>query len=287
MIIVDISNLMSACAFQVAKPKQDLDAMLLKHSILSSLMYLTRGHSNVIIACDGRNNWRKTVFKYYKGQRGTNRESSGLPWPEIFAVFAETIEILRKYSPFRVLQVDEAEADDVIFSVCKNLSADPDFSDHILIASSDKDLLQIQLHCRPGLISQYSLINKKNLTENVDEIRDIYYTKLRKGDRGDGVPGMLSPDDIFMHVKARQRPITKAIVEATPNIETMREYALRNGVSDYFERNYKMVSFDCVPVDIINKIVDQFRNSKVAGSSMDFYIFLLQNGFPRVASLVR
>ena len=92
-------------------------------------------------------------------------------------------------SPYKVLDVDGAEADDVIAVLTARLSS----NSSVLILSSDKDFSQLQKY--PN-VTQYSPILKRFI--KIDDPKTFIREHVLRGDRGDGIPNFLSPDDTFV-----------------------------------------------------------------------------------------
>lgn len=102
----------------------------------------------IIIAVDGRNNWRKEVDPEYKANRKDLREQSkDINWDHQFELFDQLLDNLRVSTPFRIIKVNRLEADDVIAvgtrffedKDCVILSCDADYeqlaSDRVKIFS--------------------------------------------------------------------------------------------------------------------------------------------------------
>ena len=96
----------------------DIEVDLLRHMVVNSI----RGHKHkfgreygeIVIACDSKKYWRKQYFPYYKANRKKAREASGFNWPLIFDTINILKEELRAFFPYRIIEVEGAEADDVI-----------------------------------------------------------------------------------------------------------------------------------------------------------------------------
>ena len=85
---------------------------------------------------------------------------------------------------------------------------------------------------------------------------------MLKGDRGDGIPNFLSPDDTFVKGERQKVINSKKLQEwVTQDAETIctNDVMLRG-----FKRNQMLVDFDYIPDDIRGKIVETFDNTKVA-----------------------
>ena len=152
----------------------------------------------MVICCDGKDNWRKKVFPEYKANRRKNREEDATDWKTLFELLHEMRDDISKYFPYKVMHVDEAEADDIIAVIVRELSEEP-----TLIVSSDKDFIQLQ---KFDNVKQWSPLQKKFV---VGDPVESLYDKTIRGDTGDGVPNILSSDDTFIIEGKRQTPITK------------------------------------------------------------------------------
>ena len=74
-----------------------------------------------------------------------------------------------------------------------------------MIVSGDKDFQQLQRYKK---VSQYSPITRKTITLNNIEATEYLANHIISGDKGDGVPNVLSQDDCIVE-GIRQRPISK------------------------------------------------------------------------------
>ena len=151
-----ISNLMQHLK-QVAKA-DEISEELVRHmsinTIRSNVKQFKAKYPNVILCCDNKKYWRREVFPFYKSQRKHDREASGYDWGMIFDTLNKIRDDLKEYFPYKVLDVDGAEADDVIAVLTARLSS----NSSVLILSSDKDFSQLQKY--PN-VTQYSPILKR------------------------------------------------------------------------------------------------------------------------------
>jgi 5'-3' exonuclease len=205
MIIFDyqqiaISNLME----QIGSSKSSVDETLVRHMILNSLRtYVKKFRAthgpDIVIACDNRNYWRRDIYPHYKAGRKKARASSGHDWSSIFDSLNKIREELKEHSPYKVLDIDGAEADDVIGVLVQKFAA----TEPIMILSSDKDFAQLQ---RYPNVEQYSPILKKYIKEPFPLVQ--LKQLIIRGDKSDGIPNILSSDDVFI-TGGRQKPITE------------------------------------------------------------------------------
>mgnify|MGYP007083429941 CR=1 FL=1 len=223
MIIVDLSQVMiSNLMVQLGNhTNTELEEDLLRHMILNSIRSYNQKFKNeygeMIIACDAGNNWRREVFPYYKANRRKNREKSELNWAQIFDTLSKVREELKEYFPYRVIQIDTAEADDIIGTLVHKFG---NTSEKILVLSGDKDFVQLQRYMN---VKQYDPVQKKWRTTN-DPDRFIR-EHIMRGDTGDGVPNFLSADNTFV-IGGRQKPISQKKLDAWIHMDP-REFVMR------------------------------------------------------------
>ena len=264
MIFVDFNQVCISNIMQDIKNNSDIEENLVRHMILSSLLMYKqkfgREYGELVICCDSPKSWRKDVFPFYKANRKSYRESSDFDWKKIFLILNKIRDELRESFPYRVIEVDGAEADDIIGQFALNAKQP------VLILSSDKDFIQLQSN--PN-VKQYSIIQKKYL----NGINPDTYLKehIIKGDRGDGIPNILSDDDTFVSQK-RQNKLQKIKIESWIQMDP-QEFCNDRMYRNYC-RNEQLVSLHKTPSDIIDKIVDLYKNYKDNGRSKLFNYFV-------------
>lgn len=264
MILVDFNQVCISNIMQDIKSNSDIEEDLVRHMILSSLlMYkqkFSQQYGELTICCDSPKSWRKEVFPFYKANRKNYRESSDFDWKKIFLILNKIRNELRESFPYRVIEVEGAEADDIIANFAVNAKQP------LLILSSDKDFIQLQKN--PN-VKQFSIIQKKYL--NGVDPTNYLKQHIIKGDRGDGIPNILSDDDTFVSQKRQSKIVTARLnswINMEPN-EFCNDRMFRN-----YCRNEQLVDLNKTPSDIIDKIVDLYQNYKDNGRSKLFNYFV-------------
>lgn len=272
MIILDynqvaIANLMTS---NLAKnTNSDISQEnLLRHMILNSIrmnkVKFEKEYGDLVIACDSKNYWRKDIFPYYKAARKRNRQESSLDWNEIFRILNKIRDELLEYFPYPVLNIETAEADDVIATLChehgKELGGNP-----ILILSGDKDFMQLQKYSN---VSQYDPIRKKWIKTNSP--CKFLLEHILRGDVSDGIPNVLTEDDCFA-IGARQRQLRSKYIDKVINegTEVMSTDALIN-----FQRNKKLIDLDLIPLNLQKTILVEYdkQSSKTRSKLFNYFI---------------
>ena len=252
-----ISNLMVT----LSRDSMELSEDLVRHMVLNSL----RGHNKkfrkeygeMVIACDSKNVWRRQIFPNYKAGRKANRAKSEHDWDAIFSMLHNIKDEIRNFLPYKVIEIETAEADDIIATLVNRLQrmTGPNHAKKVLILSGDKDF--IQLH--NNNIRQYNPVLSKFVGKG--EEPSIYIKEhILKGDRSDGVPNILSDDNVFIEGR-RQRPLSKKKIDAWVKevFMTFTEEEQKN-----YNRNRKLIDLNCIPPELEAKIINEFNDVKVA-----------------------
>ena len=279
MIIFDyqqvaISNLME----QIGSSKTAVEESLVRHMILNSLRtYVKKFRDShgpeVIIACDNKKYWRRDIFPHYKASRKKIREASGHDWATIFECLSKIKQELKDYSPYKVIDVDTAEADDIIAVLTMKYSA----TQKVMILSSDKDFAQLQKY--PN-VDQYSPILKKYIKEPLPaaQLKQL----IIRGDKGDGIPNILSADDCFV-TATRQKPITEVKIIKWMNqqpAEFCNEEMLRN-----YNRNELLIDLAKIPDGLKQNILDTYGDTK-AKTKQQFMNYLMSNRLKNLLEVI-
>lgn len=250
-----ISNLMQHLK-HVAKAdeiSEDLVRHMSINTIRSNVKQFKNKYPNIVLCCDNKKYWRRDYFPFYKSQRKHDREASGLDWGLIFDTLNKIRDDLKEHFPYKVIDVDGAEADDVIAVLTARLAP----HGNVLILSSDKDFGQLQKY--PN-VTQYSPILKRFI--KIDNPSLFIKEHIIRGDRGDGIPNFLSPDNTFaagerqkaINSKRLQEWLSQDVSDICTTDEMLRGYT----------RNKVLVDFDYIPNEIKSKIVEAFEETKPA-----------------------
>ena len=251
MILLDLNQVMISNLMMQIGNSEKLDEHLIRHMVLNSIrMYRQKfkNYGELIICCDDKNYWRKQLFPYYKSHRKEDREKSSLDWGKIFKILNKIREELKVYFPYKVLQIEHAEADDIIGTLTSRFGKylTSESSEKILILSGDKDFGQLQKYAN---VDQYSPVTKRWI--KVNDPRRFLKEHIMRGDRGDGIPNFLSKDSAIIS-KERQKPLSSKKIDSWVDLEPesfCTEETLRN-----YKRNEQLVDLDFVPMEIVKKI---------------------------------
>lgn len=285
MILIDYSQVALAAilTFQHDLKSGDQDKVinLIRHVALSSIKSYKKKYGKeygeIVICCDGRKYWRRDLFEYYKAGRKKARAASDLPWALIFDTLSAMRDDIAKNFPYRVLHIEQAEADDIIAVIAKwsqsndlveqGLITEPQ---KVMILSSDHDFIQLQ---KWDNISQYSPNVKKLIKANAKELREKRITHIVKaGD--DGIPNIFSADDVFVKGERQKTVSAKRLDEfLAKGIAACRnDEEIRN-----WHRNEKLIDFEFIPENIQKTIVESYLNNPPKGDKMTAMKYLMDH----------
>jgi 5'-3' exonuclease len=279
MIIFDynqvaISNLME----QIGSSKTQVEEGLVRHMILNTIRTYVKKFKEshgpeVVLACDNKNYWRREIFPHYKASRKKAREASGHDWNTIFECLNTIKEELKQNSPYKVVEVHTCEADDIIATLTMNRAA----NEKIMILSSDKDFAQLQKFSN---VEQYSPILKKFIKEPLPsaQLKQL----VIRGDKSDGIPNILSADDIFV-AGGRQKPITEAKIINWMNQEP-KEFCNDEMFRNY-TRNQTLIDLTKIPENLKQEILHNYENAK-GKTKQQFMNYMIANRLKNLLEVI-
>ncbi len=290
MIVVDynqtaISSLMANLA---GRRDVEVNIPLVRHMIINALRSYRKKFGpefgDMVIACDNRHYWRRQYFPNYKANRKKSRDESGFDWNSIFEALHLVRSELTEHFPYPVIDVDGAEADDVIavlaeYSQTMNTDGLMPSAEPFLVLSGDHDFNQLQ---KWSNVKQYAPVQKKfiKLTETPHA---VLMEHIIMGDKGDGVPNILSCDDTFINGD-RQRPIRKDKL-AEWKTQKPEEFINSDEMWRNYQRNRELVDLSRIPEDIKESIIDSYEMQK-GGDRSGLLNYFIANRMTQLIELV-
>lgn len=264
MIVVDFNQTAISTFMAETRGRTDIEVNipLLRHMIINTI----RGYKNkfgeefgqIVIACDNRHYWRRDVFPYYKASRKKAREDSGYDWSSIFEALHQIRNELDQFFPYPVIDVEGAEADDVIGALAEYSQTSKngtlfEEAEPFLVISGDHDFQQLQ---KWSNVQQYSPMKRKliKLTETPEA---VLMEHIITGDKGDGVPNILSDDDTFVTDK-RQKPIRKVLLAEWKEMKP--EDFITGDMASGYVRNKQLVDLSMTPQEIKDAVVTSYES---------------------------
>ena len=254
MIIFDFNQVaISSLMEQIGSSKKPVEESLVRHMILNVIRTYVKKFKathgpEVVIACDNKHYWRRDIFPQYKASRKKNRDASGHDWASIFECLHKIKEELKENSPYKVVDVDTCEADDIIAVLSTKYAA----HGKVMILSSDKDFAQLQKF--PN-VEQFSPILKKFIKEQLPAAQ--LKQMIIRGDKGDGIPNILSPDGVFVE-GGRQKPITEVKIIQWMN-QQPEDFCVGEMLRNY-KRNEMLIDLSKIPNNLQENILDKYES---------------------------
>lgn len=267
MIIIDMNQIsVASLMMHLSMEKTKIvETDKVRHMILNSVrMYrqqFNEEYGEVVLAYDSKHYWRRDFFPYYKKNRKKVRDNDGNNWEDIFECLNKIKQEIKDYMPYKHLEIQGAEADDIIAVLAKNID------EKMMIVSGDKDFIQLHKYKQ---VRQYSPILKK-LVQGEDPI-DYIKVHILKGDSSDGIPNVLSNDNVFVE-GIRQRPLSKKKIEAWKEGEFEGTTATQEVMRNY-ERNKTLIDLDNVPVELSENILKTFHEAPCGDRSKILSFFI-------------
>jgi preprotein translocase YajC subunit len=136
-----------------------------------------------------------------------------------------------------------------------------------LIISSDMDFIQLQKY--PG-VDQF--VPKKKSFLKVDN--PVLYLKehIIRGDKDDGIPNILSNDDVFIS-GGRQKSIMTAKLQEWVKFPRIEDFCTTEEMVRNYHRNTGLIDLDQIPLDIETSIMDRYQTCEVGNKKkmMDYF----------------
>ncbi len=263
MILIDFTQtIIASLMVNLKRNEGEISEDFLRYLILNSLRNYQKRYSptygKIVLCTDAGNPWRRDFFPLYKAGRKKARDNDDNDWKLIFDTLQIVKDEIRENFPYHYMYVPNCEADDIIAVLTQRFHKEED----ILIVSGDKDFQQLLKYDN---VQQYSP-NRNDFITPEGGAEHFLKEHILKGDKGDGIPNILSNDDC-LDLGIRQTPLRKNILEKYMriSIENDDKY-FRNYI-----RNRTLIDFDLIPNEIIDSINTEYDNTEpVQGKVYDF-----------------
>jgi len=280
MILIDYN---AVAIGNLVVQRLNVDENLIRHMILNSIrMYrqkFQKEYGEVVIVADGQANWRRDVFPQYKYKRRKSRDESSIDWNEAFRIINMVRDEIRENFPYKVMHQPNCEADDVIAKLALETQ---EFGKHepVMIISADHDFIQLHKYDN---IKQYSPMLKKFVKDKNPRLYSM--THIFKGDGGDGVPNVLSDDNVFVDDR-RQTPVTKKKLDTWLEAEDLQK-VMGDTIYRNYLRNKKMIDLTETPDAIKEQIINSFENQDPGKNKGKVFPYLVRKRCKRLVECVQ
>lgn len=274
MILIDNTQLLIASIFSQYKNINDVSEDVVRHIVVNTYrMYRSRfkdKYGELVICQDSADPWRRDYFPNYKANRKKTHDKDREQWDRVFEILSKIRQEVKENFPYKNMHIDRCEADDIIATLAMEYSK----TEPVLIISSDKDFQQLQ---RYENIKQYSPIHKNFLTcENPSQ---FLFEHLVRGDTSDGVPNILSDDDVFVEDNKRQKPVSA---------KKLKEW-MSSGVPSEHERNMErnkiLVDLTYIPEEYQRSILDEYSTQE-NGNKNKVFNYLVQHNMKLILETI-
>jgi hypothetical protein len=234
------------------KPEKDM----VRHMVINALrgfnIKFKEKYGEMVLCSDASDPWRREIFPLYKHKRRKGRDDSATDWKQIFEIISDIKNEIAENFPYKVMYIENAEADDIIATLVSEQKENV-----YLIISGDKDFIQLQHY---GNVYQWSPLLKGFIGEQEDP-KKFLHEQIIKGDRADGIPNILSADNVFEQ-GIRQKPINTKRLEEWSNLNNI---PLGSETRKYYERNKKLIDLSMIPENIKSDVINKYKTYKVVG----------------------
>lgn len=308
MILIDFNSLLfqythSCISILKLKPqengKYNINDFItqLKTFLLNELFNIQKTHinyGNIVLCIDNTvgGNWRKNIFKDYKKSRTTlyKDKSNPIPFYELFTHISELIKNISLNTSWKVVSVENAEADDCILCLANAYK-----NEQILIISSDKDMIQAQKN--PN-VKQFSPLLKKYInysTKDTSSLDEWILEHVILGDAADDIPRIFDNteytktfkeflqnnnlstnekdfenlDDNTIEEFSQKYPKENIWIKQRIGTKTIQKMIRNNTIHEFiskykdnYERNKLLILGENIPKNIQENIIKEFSKEK-------------------------
>ena len=267
MILVDLNQVLISNYMAQTKGRDLPNISMFRHMVLNSIrgynLKFKKEYGEPILCSDASDPWRRELFPNYKYQRRQVREENPDTWVDLFDIIMEVKDEISQNLPYMVLHVDNAEADDIIAILCREANNN---KEKVMIVSGDKDFIQLQKYDK---VKQYSPIQKKFVGTDLNPVVFLH-EQIIKGDRSDGIPNILSDDNVFV-AGIKQQPIHKKRLEEWSKLDNI---PLGSITRLNYQRNKKLIDLEEIPIQLQENIINRYRTYKVPNRSKLLQYFI-------------
>ena len=269
MILVDLNQVLISNYMAQTRGQKPPNIDMFRHMVLNSIrgynLKFKEEYGRPILCADSANPWRREYFPNYKYQRKQVRletQESSDKWDDLFDIITVVRQEIAENFPYMVLSVDNAEADDIIAILCREAHNN---KEKVMIVSGDKDFIQLHKYDE---VKQFSPIQKKFIKDD-DPVKYLH-EQIIKGDRSDGIPNILSDDNVFV-TGEKQQPIHKKRLQEWAELDNI---PLGSITRLNYQRNKKLIDLEEIPVAIQEDIINTYRSYQIPDSSKLLQYFI-------------
>jgi len=259
VLFFDVHNLVYRCLhISNFSAPEDLEFFYWRFLMMNSFFAAIKQFNpdKVIFAIDHKHNWRKEIYKDYKGQRKEARRKSSIDFEKFYPVMDSFLTDFKKvFGNIYSIKNEGCEADDIIAVLCREKMMNM----KKIIITTDNDMIQL---LKIPKVKIYNPVKKKFI-ESINPQMDLE-VKILTGDTSDNIP----------QIKSR---VGKATAEKWIK-NGLDNYLEEDDVRKKYELNRTLIDFDFIPLYIRQVISKQFDTYQIKPYN-EFTVFqwLLKN----------
>ena len=183
VVIFDLNHVAYRCLFAGINDIKDVGWAYFKHIMFNHVFSVCKkfNATEVILAIDSKENWRKKIYTEYKATRKEQREANTeIDWNAFFNAYREFTEEVKQFFPFYVIQIKYMEADDIAAILARDWQ-----KYEKIIITSDSDYIQLLKYNNVKIWDPIKMAFKKS-----DDPQRQLQIKILTGDKGDNIPSV-------------------------------------------------------------------------------------------------
>lgn len=270
VLLYDANNLAirTWCSKDIGAETETPNIKLWKYFIIDSLYKsLFKGKvDEIVLAVDDSKSWRKLYWNRYKESRKHKRDTSKIDWHLFHVEYDNFMHEVKDNLPFKVLKVENAEADDIIGVLA--LHDDREYT----VLSNDEDYLQLV----SNRVKYYNTMKQK-FVEPEGTTEEFIVKLCLTGQAKDDIFSIMVPDN---HPVGKRKPGFGEVSARKVMDEGYQKWLNEKG-EEYqkrFHRNRVLIDFQLIPNTIKTRIMSAYKNYKMADPS-NMYDFFKNNSF--------
>jgi len=229
--------------------------------IMNILEWNQEFQTDILFAKDGYHLWRKDrLFKEYKFHRKGQRDASAVDFRLVFKVFDRVWNELKEVLPFRFINLEHIETDDIVY---ETIMSEYDNYDKFQIYSTDGDFKQLLRHDKVELYNPM----KRKFVESTEPEFDLF-EKIVRGDKSDGIPNIYTDS-----ITQRQTPIFSTRVRNWYDDKNEFKIFLKEQpkeVQKRFIRNKHLIDMRDIPEDVKQEVRQALGNSRITFNLQEY-----------------
>jgi len=248
--LIDLNNLAVRhyCSKEVGYDTDEPNISLWKHNVIDSIyqsLYKEPSLNEIVLAVDDRKSWRKLYWARYKESRKGKRDKSKINWNIFHTEYRKFCDEIQDNLPFKVLLVENAEADDII-----GVLALKDNREYIVI-SNDEDYLQL-------VSDRVKLYNpQKMMFMDCPDTEKFIVMKCLTGQAKDDIFNIKTPLD---WPAGKRKPGFGEVSANAVLSSGYKDWLIKNNLEKRFDVNRILIDFHRIPTTIKSRIINAYKN---------------------------